>query len=662
MNYHSDKKSNFFRISKKAIACSMAIAAISATSVLQAAAPSLVASKFKSVQADRVIPREYIVVLKDQVINQQVTAMGGQLMTASAAMDQRRSVVANMVQEMSNLYGAQVQKRYYSALSGFAAQMSEKQMIKMLAEDIVEYIEPVQMVSIDATQNGATWGLDRIDQTDLPLDSTYTYTNDGSGVNAYVIDTGILVSHSDFNGRAQNGFDFVDNDSVAQDCNGHGTHVAGTLGSSTYGVAKNVTLHAVRVLDCGGGGTTAGVIAGIDWVAANAIHPAVANMSLGGGNSTALDSSVQGAISSGVTFAVAAGNSNSDACSGSPNRVPEALTVASSTISDARSSFSSWGSCIDLFAPGSSITSTWNNGGTNTISGTSMASPHVAGVAALYLQTDPNASPATVNAAVVGNAIGGRISNVNGSPNLLLQSEFGGTPPPPPPPPPGNVLDKGVAVTGISDSQGGEIFYTMEIPAGATNLNFDITGGSGDADLYVKFGSAPTTNSWDCRPFRNGNNENCNFANPSTGTYHVMLRAYTSYSGVSLVGDYTAGGGGGGGGGSFFENTSNVSIPDNNSTGVTSNIDVSRTGDSGTIEVAVDIKHTYIGDLIVEVILPNGAKATLHNRSGGSANDILQTYTLNTGTNPANGTWKLKVRDLAGLDTGFIDAWSVTFQ
>ena len=467
-----------FTRSKKAMAISIALASLSSVGFATQVMASDSESKFRAVSASKAVRGQYIIVLKDQQVNQQVSAMSGHApLNAAAIMEYRRNAVANMATEMSNMHNAKIEKQYHAALSGFSAKMSKKNMQALLADDRVAFIEQDQIMRANTTQTGATWGLDRIDQANLPLDGNFTYTPDGTGVNAYVIDTGVMVGHSDFNGRAQNGWDFVDNDSVANDCNGHGTHVAGTIASTTWGVAKNATVTGIRVLDCAGSGSNADVIAGVDWVAANAVHPAVANMSLGGGSSTALDNAVQAAIDSGVTFAVAAGNSNSDACVGSPNRVGDALTVASSTSSDARSSFSSWGSCIDLFAPGSSITSTWNNGGTNTISGTSMASPHVAGVAVLYLQDNPSANPATVNAAVVGNAVSGKISDIAGSPNLLLQSDFGSTPPPPPAG--DDVLEKGISKTSLAANRLDETFYTMEVPAGATELNFDMSGGPG---------------------------------------------------------------------------------------------------------------------------------------------------------------------------------------
>jgi serine protease len=330
---------------------------------------------------------------------------------------------------------------YTAAVNGFAAQLNAGQLTALRANPAVAYVEEDAVVSLSATQSNATWGIDRIDQAALPLSTTYTYTPTGAGVRAYILDTGIRLSHAEFIGRASSGFDAVDGGS-ADDCNGHGTHVAGTVGGTVYGVAKGVSLVAVRVLDCAGSGTTAGVIAGIDWVTQNAVKPAVANMSLGGGASSTLDAAVSESINSGVTYALAAGNGDFlgrpvDACTTSPARVAAALTVGSTTSSDNESSFSNYGTCVDILAPGSSITSAWyqSDTQTSTISGTSMATPHVAGAAALYLQTAPSATPAQVANALISNANLNRItlhsrSTSGGTPNRLLYTAFlnGGTP------------------------------------------------------------------------------------------------------------------------------------------------------------------------------------------------------------------------------------------
>lgn len=321
-----------------------------------------------------------------------------------------------------------VRHEYSRALKGFAANLSDAEAARIARDPRVAYVEQDQVVTIDVTQSGATWGIDRIDQRALPLSTTYTYSNTGAGVKAYIIDTGIRFSHNEFGGRATSGFDAVDG-GMADDCNGHGTHVAGTTGGSTYGVAKGVSLVAVRVLDCAGSGTTSGVIAGIDWVTSDhaAGASAVANMSLGGGASTALDNAVTNSINDGVTYAIAAGNSNRDACKFSPARTPAAITVGATTTADARASYSNFGTCLDIFAPGSSITSSWytSNTATNTISGTSMAAPHVAGVAALYLQGSPGASPVTVRNALVANATANVVTSAGrGSPNLLLYTNY----------------------------------------------------------------------------------------------------------------------------------------------------------------------------------------------------------------------------------------------
>jgi subtilisin family serine protease len=335
----------------------------------------------------------------------------------------------SVADELTLKHGGLRDHTFTKALKGFSVKMSEQMARKLAADPRVAWVEEDGEMSIDTTQTNATWGIDRIDQRDRPLNGTFVYTRTGSGVKAYIIDTGIRTTHTQFGGRAINGFDAVDGSLPAADCNGHGTHVSGTVGGSTYGVAKGVTLVAVRVLNCAGSGTTSGVIAGIDWVRGDhaAGQPAVANMSLGGGASAALDTAVNNCINDGVTFAIAAGNSNANACNSSPARVAAAITVGSTTSSDARSSFSNFGTCLDIFAPGSSITSAWrtSNTATNTISGTSMATPHVTGVAALYLSGNPSALPSTVRDALVNNASLNKISNAGtGSPNRLLFTNY----------------------------------------------------------------------------------------------------------------------------------------------------------------------------------------------------------------------------------------------
>jgi len=346
------------------------------------------------------VPGEYIVVFRQNV-------------TDPAAL------AAQLVQSQ----GGTLRYTYTNALKGFAATLPAAAVQVLAANPLVAYVEADQIYRADVTQtmdaNGDPWGLDRVDQQALPLSRTYTYTATGAGVHAYIIDTGIWTLHADFGGRANNVYDALG--ATGEDCHGHGTHVAGTVGGTTYGLAKGASLHGVRVLSCAGLGLTSQIIAGIDWLRANHVKPAVANMSLGGGLSTALNTATTNLSNAGVFVAVAAGNDNVDACTASPASAAGVFTAASSTKTDAKSSFSNWGTCVEGYAPGSAIVSDFLAGTTMSLSGTSMASPHVAGVAVLYKAVNGDQPSATVSNWIITNATNGVITgNPAGTPNRLL--------------------------------------------------------------------------------------------------------------------------------------------------------------------------------------------------------------------------------------------------
>jgi subtilisin-like proprotein convertase family protein len=466
-------------------------------------------------------------------------------------------------------------------------------------------------------------------------------------VNAYIVDTGIRRTHTNFGGRAFAGFDAFNDGQNSNDCNGHGTHVAGTVGSTTYGLAKGARLYAVRVLNCQGSGTNEGVIAGVEWVTSNHVKPAVANMSLGGGASQALDDAVRASIAAGVTYALAAGNENANACNGSPSRVAEAITVGSTTNTDARSSFSNWGTCVDIFAPGTNITSLWMNSdaATSTISGTSMASPHVAGAAVLYLAANPTANPQAVRDALVNASTANKVTNPGtGSPNRLLYTGFigggGGTNTPPSTsitaPASGSTVSGTVTVTANASDADGTI----------TKVAFTLPGGGTVEDT-----SAPYSASWNTVAAGNGSRTVTATATDDDGA--------TTTASVTVT--VSNGGGGGCIDGEFAASGLPVSIPDNNATGVTPTLAVTGNGTVSTLAISLGITHTYRGDLKVTLTGPDGTAVVVHNRTGGSADNLVLSSTAVTGFagRPAAGTWRLLVQDLAGADVGSVNSWSL---
>jgi subtilisin family serine protease len=395
----------------------LAIGGVAAAGVIGAGVVAVVGTADAGTQDRSALPGEiraanspdavrgsYIVVLKD-----------GEVSTAN---------VDGAAHSLTAKHGGAVKQTWDSAVRGFELSASDATARSYATDPRVAYVEANQTVHISGTENNPpSFGLDRIDQRNLPLDHKYTFPTTASNVTAYVIDTGIRTTHKEFGGRASVGTDAVGDGRNGQDCNGHGTHVSGTIGGTTFGVAKGVKLVAVRVLDCNGSGTNAGVIKGIDWVTKNAKKPAVANMSLGGGASATLDAAVQRSIKAGVTYAIAAGNENQNACNDSPARVGAAITVGATDANDNRASFSNFGTCVDIFAPGVNIVSSFNGSDTAkaTLSGTSMATPHVTGAAALVASANPGFTPQQVRDALVNNATPNKVKNPGtGSPNKLL--------------------------------------------------------------------------------------------------------------------------------------------------------------------------------------------------------------------------------------------------
>lgn len=587
---------------------------------------------------------------------------------------------------------------------------AETLMRQIAADPNVEFVQIDRLVQHTLTPNdtryGEQWGYTDAD-AGIRANTAWDTAN-GSGIIVAVLDTG-HVSHSDLNANIVAGYDFINDATVAGDGNGrdsdpsdpgdfsggnpsswHGTHVAGTVAAVTNnakgvaGTAWGAKVMPVRVLGRGGGYTSdiadaivwssGGTVSGVPSLSAANVADVI-NMSLGGSGScdSLTQNAINGAVSRGTTVVVAAGNSNADVANFSPASCNNVVAVASVTSASARSSFSNYGALIDVSAPGSAILSTLNSGTTTpgaesyaSYNGTSMASPHVAGTVALAqsrrlalglalwtpaeVETQLKATAYALSGACSGGCGAGIIDA-----NALVAAAGGSTPPPPPT---GGTLTKGVAVTGLAATTGNSLNYTMAVPAGATNLTFTMSGGTGDADMYVQFGSAPTDTSYVCRPYLSGNSETCTIAAPSAGTYYVRLKAYSSFSGVSLVGDYSTGGGGGT---QTYSNTADYQISDN--TTVESPITVSgRSGNApSNASVSVNIVHTYRGDLRVDLVAPDGSLYNISNRAGGSADNLVGTYTFNLSSEALNGTWKLRVNDNAGGDVGYINSWSITF-
>lgn len=546
------------------------------------------------------VPDSWVVTLEDSA------ASPGEVGTAAASLASR--------------YAGSLRFTYTRAARGFSVRMTEARARRLAADPRVASVrQDVRVRALGTeTTDGGTWGLDRTDQRTLPLSGSYTYPTTATNVHAYVIDTGIRTAHTDFGGRATVGRDFVGDGRNGQDCDGHGTYVAGILGGSRYGVAKGVSLVAVRALDCAGQGTAGDVIAAVDWVTANAVRPAVANLSLGlVGVYEPLDAAVRNSVAAGVTYAVAAGNGyGDDACGHSPASTAVAITVGATTVSDARADFSDQGRCLDLFAPGEDITSAWNTSdtATHTSGGTSIAAPHAGGAAALYLAAHPTASPATVRNALVAAGTTGVVTDRGaGSPDVLLHAAPNGNPAPQAPP------GATATATAPPTRHPGLPISRPTTPPPTT--------------------TPPTTPPPTTPPRTTA---------PATTAPATTAPPRTTQPAPP--------------GGTGTTNGTDVPIPDLG-TAESAIAVAGRPGQaSGALRVVVRVVHSYRGDLAVDLLAPGGTTYRLKNSSSfDHAQNLEAVFTVNASAAPAEGTWRLRVRDRYAADTGYLDSWSLLF-
>jgi len=548
--------------------------------------------------------------------------------------------------------GGKVVRTFGHVMRGFEFAGNAAQAKRMAADPRVAYVEQNHRFRASETQAPTpSWGLDRIDQHSDVLDNSYTYQSGAGNVRAYVIDTGIRVTHNDFEGRAISGFDAIDG-GTADDCHGHGTHVAGTIGSASYGVAKAVTLVAVRVLDCDGNGTTATVVAGLDWVTADhaAGVPAVANMSLGGDADQVIDDAVAGSIADGISYAVAAGNEDDDACTRSPARAPAAITVGATGgffgENDDRAYFSDYGTCVDIFAPGVEISSAYNSSDTATesFSGTSMASPHVAGAAALILSEHPSYSPAQVRDALVAAATIDAVQDPGvGSPNALLFVDNT---------PPANDFSVTVSPTAVAVDPGTSVTATVRTATTA--------GVSQSVRLSITRLPDGVTASFTPASVTSGGTSTLRITSATSGqlgSYPLNIVGTGSLASVMRSAQFqlTVNGPPG----CVVSSSSDLEIPDTSSVESTIPIHGCAGQASAASAVHVQIVHTFRGDLGVSLVAPDGTEYPLFDHSGGSLDDLDLTSTLDLSSEVANGAWRLRVEDSYYSDTGYLDSWTL---